>query len=126
MTYAPELGMDANEAARIAAPFGAGMSRMGWTCGAVSGALMVIGMRYGHEAGTDYETKERLFQLSQTFLVEFEAHHGSVVCRDLLGRDLSLPGELEQIREEGTFELLCPKLVGDAVEILETILSSGS
>jgi C_GCAxxG_C_C family probable redox protein len=122
MTFADQLGMDLQAAARIAAPFGAGLGRKGWTCGAVTGAMMVIGMRHGHDAGNDDETKERMFEMTQAFMTQFEQRNGSVVCRQLLGRDLSKPGELEMIRAEGLFESRCPQFVADAAEILETYL----
>ncbi len=122
MAYAPQLNLKLEDAARIAAPFGAGMSRMGWTCGAVSGALMVIGMTYGHEIGSDYETKERMYQKSQDFMKRFEDRNSSLVCRNLLGRDLSIPAEHELAREEGLFELRCPGFVQEAAELLNEIL----
>lgn len=122
MAYAPQMGIALSDAARIAAPFGEGMSRKGWTCGAVTGAMMVIGLRFGHEVGTDLKTKERMYQKSQAFIAKFEQRNGSVVCRELLGRDLNAPGELEIIREEGLFESHCPNFVRNATEILEQIL----
>lgn len=122
MAFASRVGMEIPQAARIAAPFGAGMSRKGWTCGAVSGALMVIGLRFGHEQGTDLENKEKMYQKSQAFMAQFEEKHGTVVCRELLGHDLDQAGALEIIQEEGLFESRCPYFVRDAAEILLEIL----
>ena len=126
MAFAPHMGIELHQAARIAAPFGEGMSRKGWTCGAVSGALMVIGLRFGHEEGIDLETKERMYEKSQAFIAQFEQRNNSVVCRDLLGHDLDQPGALEVIRDEGLFELRCPHFVQDAAEILIDILEPES
>ena len=126
MAFAPQMGIEPHQAARIAAPFGAGMSRKGWTCGAVTGALMVIGLRFGHEEGTDLETKERMYEKAQAFIAQFEQRNNSVVCRDLLGHDLDQPGALEVIRDEGLFELRCPHFIQDAAEILIDILEPES
>lgn len=123
MAYAPQLGIELKDAAKIAAPFGAGMSRMGWTCGAVTGALMVIGMHYGHEVGSDIETKELMYKKVREFLSEFEGRNGSVVCSKLLGRNIRRPNELEAAREDGLFESICTGFVSDAVEIVEKVIT---
>ncbi len=122
MAYAPLLGINLKEAATIAAPFGAGISRMGWTCGAVTGALMVIGLRCGHEVGGDAETKENMYKIVREFIAEFDERYGSVECRKLLGRNISVPTELDAAREEGLFNTICPGYVRGAVEILEEIM----
>ena len=122
LAYAARFGIEPRVAARIAAPFGAGMGRMGWTCGAVTGALMVIGLRYGHEGAEDVETKERMYGVEQKFLSLFRELHGSVQCQELLGLDLSTEEGLESARTQGMFEKLCPKYVEDAAAILEEIL----
>lgn len=125
LVYAEELGLDPGMAARIAAPFGAGMGRMGWTCGAVTGALMVIGLRYGFDTAGDVETKERMYEKERQFLAAFAARNGSVVCRKLLGRDLSTSEGLDAARQEGLFETRCPGYIRDAVEILGELLEDG-
>ena len=125
LTYATRLGIEPAMAARIAAPFGAGIAHTGRTCGAVTGALMVIGLRYGHETPDDVEAKERMYARATSFLSSFEARYGSLRCRDLLGRDLSTPEGAALAREEGLFDDLCPDFVGGAAEILEQILEEG-
>jgi len=122
LVYAEELGLDPGMAAKIAAPFGAGMGRMGWTCGAVTGALMAIGLRYGFDTAGDVETKELMYEKERQFLAAFAARNRSVVCRELLGRDLSTPEGLEAARQEGLFETRCPGYIRDAVEILGELL----
>lgn len=122
LAYASWLGIEPGMAARIAAPFGSGMARMGWTCGAVTGALMVIGLRCGHEAAGDKETKERTYAVAREFISRFDARNGSLVCRELLGHDVSTPEGLESARADGLFGSRCPKLVRDAAEIVGTVL----
>lgn len=122
LACASRLGIEPGMAARIAAPFGSGMARMGWTCGAVTGALMVIGLRCGHEAAADTEANERTYAVAREFISLFDARNGSATCRELLGHDVGTPEGLESARAEGLFESRCPKLVRDAAEIVGSVL----
>ena len=98
------------------------MAGRGETCGAVSGALMVIGLRYGRTRTDDEVAKERAYSLAQEFVQEFESRHGSVFCRDLLGYDISTPDGLASAGQENLGATLCPNFVRDAAEILEDLL----
>jgi C_GCAxxG_C_C family probable redox protein len=120
--YAPGLGLDAETAASIASPFGAGISRTGEICGAVSGALMVIGLAQRKEDIRDAASREKVYALSRKFIAEFTARNGSVMCTDLVGYDLSQQDQYREAREQKAFATRCPKLVRDAGEILEEIL----
>ena len=120
--HAPELGLDLDIALKIASAFGAGIARTGETCGAVTGALMVIGLKYGRTTAEDTTAKTRTDQLAGQFLAEFQSRHGALDCRELLGHDIRTPAGLEQARAEGLFTTLCPKLVREAAEILEHLL----
>lgn len=122
-TYAPMLGLDRETALRVAASFGGGMGRTGETCGAATGALMVIGLRYGRPNAGDKEAKEKTYNLAGEFLNRFAArNNGCVKCRELLGCDVGNPEERQAAREQGLFETLCPKFVRDAAELVEQLL----
>ena len=120
--YGPQLGLDRERCLKVAGAFGAGMGRMGQTCGAVTGALMVIGLVTGKTRSEDNQAKERAYGLVQEFAHEFELRNGSITCNELLGCDMSTPEGRAVANEKGLFGTLCPKLVRDAVEILEQIL----
>jgi C_GCAxxG_C_C family probable redox protein len=119
---APQLGLDCETALKVAGAFGGGMARMGLTCGAVTGALMVIGLKYGQVKAGDKEAKEKTYALVGEFVEQFKARHGSIACRELLGHDLGTPEGMRLIKEKGLLESLCPRLVKDATEIVEQIL----
>jgi C_GCAxxG_C_C family probable redox protein len=121
-SYGPELGLDRETALRVATAFGGGMGRMGETCGALAGAFMVIGLKYGRTRVEDEETKEKAYSLVREFADRFESRNGSIVCRELLGYDIVTPEERELAREQGLFATLCPRFVRDAAEIIERIL----
>ena len=70
--FAPELGLDADAALRVSAAFGGGMGRTGGTCGAVTGALMALGLKYGATVA-DPVAKERTYALTREFIARFEA-----------------------------------------------------
>jgi C_GCAxxG_C_C family probable redox protein len=125
LAYADRLGVEPGTAARVASPFGAGIAYLGRTCGAVTGALMVIGLRYGHETPEEVEAKEAMYAKAEVFLNRFEARHGSLECGDLLSCDVSVPEELEQAKAEGLFDDLCPRYVADAAAILGELLEEG-
>jgi C_GCAxxG_C_C family probable redox protein len=116
--FADDLGLEEETALRIAAGFGGGMGRMAETCGAVTGAIMVLGLRHG-TATTDREAKEQAYQQVAELVQRFKARNGTVICRGLLGCDLSTPVGLQRAYDENLFTTLCPKFVRDAVEVLE-------
>ena len=120
--FSQELGLEQDTARKIACGFGAGISKTGNTCGAVTGAIMVIGLRYGKADEGDEAATEKTRSLVREFIGKFAAKNGSVNCTDLLGYDLSDPDDYEAARKSGIFIEKCPLLVRDAADILEEIL----
>jgi C_GCAxxG_C_C family probable redox protein len=116
-------GMDEEIALKIASGFGGGMGRMADTCGAVTGAMMVLGLRFG---GTtpDREAKERVYAKIREFAERFKARNGSLVCRDLLGCDIGTHEGYEAAKERSLLTTMCPKFVRDAAEVLEEMLKN--
>lgn len=115
---APELGYDEEELQNMTAVFGGGMGR-GDTCGAVSGALIAIGLALG---GDDEDGFAEAKQIAATFQSAFTEKHGSTICRELLGYDFSKPGEHDAAASSGILSDLCPELVCSAVELLKDLL----
>ena len=117
------MGLSRDLAVRLGGPFGGGMGALGETCGAVSGALMALGLKF-HQAGPqDSAGKMRVYALAQEFCKRFRDRHGSTLCRDLIGMDISTPQRQQAARDAGVFKSLCPPLVRSAAEIVEEILS---
>ena len=83
--FADELGMSAEEAAKIASPFGAGFGKLREVCGAVSGMTLAAGYLKGYDDPADYESKKELYRLIQKMCAEFEERKGTIICRELLG-----------------------------------------
>lgn len=121
-SYSEQFGLDCEKALKIAAGFGGGM-RMGRTCGAVTGAFMVLGLKYGNTSAEDKRAKAKTNDMVVEFTNRFKARNGSVMCRDLLGCDISTPQGSKEAQDRGLFTSVCPEMVQDAAEILEEILA---
>ncbi|MGA2498796.1 MAG: C-GCAxxG-C-C family protein [Tepidisphaeraceae bacterium] len=118
------FGLPRETAIKVAQAFGGGMGRTGNVCGAVTGALMVIGLKHSTKDAKDTAAKDQAYALAEAFLSRFRAQHGSVTCRDLLGCDLSTPEGRRRASESGLFKTLCPRLVEDAAQIVEQLLAA--
>src|SRR5512137_2566613 len=121
-SFSEDLGLDKETARKISCGFGAGMARTGTICGAVTGAMMVIGLKYGKALAGDDAAKEKTYALVQEFITRFREKNGSIHCTELLGYDLRDPDQPRQAHESGTVAIKCPEFARDAVAILERIL----
>lgn len=121
--FAPRYGLDGETAARTACAFGGGMARGGDACGAVTGALMAIGLALGGGRTSDGDEKAAAYDAAREFMKRFRERNGAVACRELLGCEIGTPEGHERAKRAGLFDDLCPKLVRGAVETLEEMLS---
>ena len=121
-TYAEDVGVNRNDALRTACGFGAGMGRRQETCGAVTGAYLVIGGKFGKCKKEDTDSAEKTYALVDEFANQFIAKHGSVSCKELLSCNLKT-AEGQKIFKENNFKTTrCARYVHDAAEIVETML----
>jgi C_GCAxxG_C_C family probable redox protein len=121
-SFCEEFGMDQKIALKIADPFGAGMRGLSETCGAVTASFMVIGLKYGRTQADDTPAKELAAERVQEFVSRFKAKHGTLICKELLGYDISIPEQHAMAEQQGLFTTKCLNFVKDAAEILEQIL----
>ena len=113
--FSEDLGLSKENAFKIGACFGSGM-RQGEVCGACTGALMALGLKYGDD-------KPKCDEVSDKFFEEFKKENGSFICRDLLECDISTPEGVKQALDNNLFREVCPKMVASAVEITEKIMN---
>jgi C_GCAxxG_C_C family probable redox protein len=124
-SFAQDYGLNEETALRISTGFGSGMGRLCEVCGALTGAFMVIGLKYGKvitdgsRYGTDTETTYRLVA---EIAKKFKEKNGSIYCRDLIEHDLSDPVERAKVVKLGLFKATCGKAILDAVDLLEEVL----
>jgi C_GCAxxG_C_C family probable redox protein len=114
--FGEPYGLDRPTAFKLARAFGSGMG-MGRECGAVTGALMILGFKV-QEAASEKETRYRVYDLAREFVRLFEEKRGTILCKDLLGVDLGTPEGRNKAIKDNLFRTLCPGFVRDAAQIL--------
>ena len=117
--FAEQMGMDYQTAVKLSSGFGGGMG-MGSVCGAVTGAIMAIGLKYG---GVDPKAKGETAKLVREFIDRFKAQHRQLNCRDLLGCDLSTPEGRQTAKDKDLYATVCNGIVRDAARILNELLN---
>lgn len=121
--FAPEMGLDAETAARLMSGFGGGMGRMREVCGTFSGIVAVVSQLYGYSDPKEQKGKTELYKKIQALAEKFRADNGSIICRELLG--LSAP-EGSPVPEARTSEYYkkrpCPELCRYAADILDEFI----
>jgi len=119
VAFADLMHIDEETALRLASGFGGGMGRMQGTCGAVTGAFMVIGYIRGKYKQGDDEAKEITNQLIQEFSKQFVEIHGTINCKALIYFDLNTSEGREQANKADVFNKKCSLFVKSSVELLE-------
>ena len=112
--FCEDYNLSKEQALKIGACFGSGM-RKGEVCGACTGALMALGLKYGGDKAKSDEVCNR-------FLEEFERQNGSYICRDLIGYDIGTPEGVKETVDNNLFKELCPKMVESSARIVDEIL----
>jgi len=120
--HSKKFGVSYELALKIASAFGGGMARLGDVCGAVTGAFMVIGLKYGRSTIEDENARETTYSLVRTFVEKFTKKNGSIKCKELLKYDLNVPEQREIAKKKNLFKTLCPLFVRNSAEILNEIL----
>lgn len=121
--FCDDLGFDKDMALRVACGFGAGMARRGEVCGAVSGGIMVLGVKFGRGENQDRVLTERTYTQTGELMERFSQRHSSVICRDLLyGCELTTPEGQAEFAKDDLKNKICRKCVATVVEILEEII----
>jgi len=123
VSFADIMELDEEKAIRIASGFGGGMGRMQKTCGAVTGAFMVIGFLRGKVINGTEVSNEEANALIQEFSIKFAEKHKSTDCKALICFDLNSEKGRDEAKKADVFNKKCTKFVVTAVELLDDILS---
>lgn len=123
--YGPGLGLDGEIALKVATGLGAGMGRRGEVCGALTGGILVLGLKYGRGARQDRSATEKTYQKTLELIAEFEKRHGSCLCRVLLGGcDLRTPEGQQFFKEHDLLHKTCIGCVQGVVESLAQVVDA--
>ncbi|MCL1802362.1 MAG: C-GCAxxG-C-C family protein [Eubacteriaceae bacterium] len=108
--FCEKYELDASLANRISFGLNSGC-RCADVCGAVSGALLVVGLKYGDNRSIGNKSIEEYIRI-------FKEKYGSIICRDLLGCDISTPDGNEQAIAKNLYKTRCVEIVASSAEIL--------
>ena len=121
--FGQDFGISEDDCLKLSCAFGGGMGRKQNVCGAVTGALMALGLKYGKGINDPEENKMLTYSKTSEFFRQFSKLNGSIVCRELLDDlDLNNPDDCKQIAEQNLFEIKCEKYMADAVRITEKLI----
>jgi C_GCAxxG_C_C family probable redox protein len=125
VVFCADLNLDKETAMKLATGFGAGMARKQEVCGAVTGGIMAIGLKFGRGLADERPATENTYLLVGKFMERFADQHGSCLCRELLaGCDITTEAGQAKYKEDGLAEKVCRPCVADAIRILESILTN--
>ncbi len=123
--YGPDLGLEAETALKVATGLGGGMGGSGEVCGAVTGGILALGLKFGRGSQQEKSVAQHAYQKTGELLAAFERVHGSCICRTLLcGCDLRAPEGMRRFREENLHQKVCVGCVRTVGEILSGMLDA--
>jgi C_GCAxxG_C_C family probable redox protein len=121
LSFADDLKFSKELAQKMAAGFGGGMGKKQETCGAVTGAIMVLGILKGEEVNNNDELKASAYGGVKELIRDFTAEFKTTQCRDLIGCDLNTPEGSAKFKDDKIMENVCAGCVKKAVEIVENL-----
>ena len=91
--------------------FGAGMGTMDGVCGALTGGLLIAGLKNSTGNLVNPKSKASTMKISKAMLTSFHEKCGALICRDLKGVDT------------GKMICSCPDCIKHGVEVVEEQLA---
>lgn len=121
--FAPRLDFDGEVALKLACGLGAGMGRRQEVCGAVTGGILTLGLKFGRGEAQDRTATEETYAKTQELMRRFEAAHGSCNCRQILGGcDLTTEAGRAAFKDKDLLTTTCVPCVRTVCDILEDLL----
>jgi len=119
-TFREEGDLSEEMALKIACGLGAGMARKEEVCGAITGGILVLGLRYGRGSNHDRSAMELTYLKTRELMDLFSDKHGTFICRELLnGCELTTEEGQKYFKENGLLKKTCTPCVQSVVEILD-------
>lgn len=109
-TYCDLVGVDEETMFKMTEALGLGMGGMAGTCGAVTGACVLAGMKRSTGNLDKPNSKGASYKLSKEIVRKFEEKNSSVICRTLKGVDT------------GEVLLPCSECIRDAARLAESVV----
>ena len=115
-SLADEIGAECSYIPKIATCFGAGLGRHGEICGAITGAVMALGLKYGRSDTKEPEAKEKAYAIVDGFIKTFKSKFKNVRCIDLTGCNMLTPEGLQKAKDINIHRNICTDIVVFAAE----------
>ena len=116
-TYASDYNLDKDTLYKLSTAFGGGMGHTGSICGALSGGLMVLGLK----CNTHQFDKEKTYALTRHLMDEFVKRNGTSDCEELIGVDLTTEEVKMKFKKENIKKNICEKCITDVIDIIEDL-----
>lgn len=118
--FRDESGLSEDMALRIACGLGAGMGRKEEVCGAVTGGILVLGLRHGRGIHDERPVMDMTYRKTRELMELFSGKHGSYICRTLIGGcDLTTEEGQQFFKENDMLNIVCKGCVQSVAEFLE-------
>jgi C_GCAxxG_C_C family probable redox protein len=122
-SFCDDFQFEKNTALKIACGLGAGMGLKGEVCGAVTGGIIVLGLKYGSSKKNEDTKTYFTYAKTRELMDQFAEKHGTCICRKLLtGCDLTTEEGQKQFMEKDLLNKSCKSCVQSVVVILENIM----
>lgn len=123
--FCDETGLELETALKISSSFGGGMGRLREVCGAVSGMFLVVGAKYGYTMPDDNAAKHEHYRLIQALATKFQECEGTIICRELLGRQAGWDNPNSDERTRDYYNVRpCTRYVEEAAAILDEYMEN--
>lgn len=121
-TFCEDFGINFDTAMMISSGFGGGIGRLREVCGAFSGIVMVLSLKYGYKNADDRQKKKELYTHIQNLAKKFKQDNKSIICKELLGLVADSSPNPSQRTTAYYRKRPCPELVAYAAKILDEYL----
>ena len=123
-TYCPLFGIEPDQGLVLSLCLGGGVARHGNICGAVSGAAIVLSLKYlSPETRPRQEMNNTTYKKCTEFMDRFSERNENIICSELLGMEIRTEQGLEQALAKDVFNKQCTGYVRAAAELLEEMLN---
>jgi C_GCAxxG_C_C family probable redox protein len=122
LAVSQEFGIESEIIPKIASCFAGGIGNSGSVCGAVTGAVMAIGLIV--KEGDSMDDYLKKLSMAQEFRQRFEDEMKTINCHELTGADLTTPEGIDEFMKSDIPQKVCFPAVGKAFNIVMDILKN--
>ncbi len=124
VAFGRDCGLDKKTAMNLGRAFGGGMGQSGSTCGAITGAIMVLG--FSRRGAKESKARSQANDATRELLDRFVENRGALACRKLLDKEGLADAEWLCAKGKGKFRPVCTEIVKETAEILDDLLPRGA